>query len=33
MDIFEAMILKAKGEITREEYWDFVRHNKFGELF
>lgn len=32
MDIFDAMILKAKGEMSRDEYWDYVRENKFGEI-
>lgn len=32
MDIFEALILKAKGDMSREEYWDYVREHKFGNL-
>ena len=32
IDIFDALILKATGDMTREEYWEYMKHNRFSDV-
>ena len=31
MDIYEALIAKATGDMSRQEYWDYIRVNRFAD--
>jgi hypothetical protein len=32
MDIYEALIMKATGDMTKEEYWQYMRYNRFDDI-